>query len=71
MACIKPSHCWAFFLEETGADIGVVLPLAISKARDIRGSSNPAPFLLDYLFKDIKAELERKPVRKAKASVKA
>ena len=54
-----------FFLEETGADINQVLPLAVKKARDIRGSAKDASFLLHGLFEEIKAELERKPAKRA------
>lgn len=49
-----------FFLEETGADVREVLPLAVEKARNIRGSSKDAPFLLHYLFEEIREERERK-----------
>lgn len=49
-----------FFLEDNNADINVVLPMAVEKARNIRASSKDAPFLLHYLFEEIKTELERK-----------
>lgn len=53
------------FLKDTGLPVEKVLPLAVKKARDIRGSSKPAEFLLHYLFQEIKAELERKPANRA------
>ena len=38
---------------------------SLKKARDIRGSAKDASFLLHGLFEEIKAELERKPAKRA------
>lgn len=60
-----------FFLEETGADVREVLPVAVKKASAIRGSSKDAPFLLHYLFEEIKEERQKKAQRAATKKAKA
>lgn len=45
------------FTADTGADINVVLPMAVKKASAIRSSSKDAEFLLDTLFGEIATEL--------------
>ncbi len=59
------------FSEETGASVGEVLPVAVKKASAIRGSSKDAPFLLHYLFEEIKAERQAKAQRAATKKAKA